>query len=329
MGSIALLFKIDVFLAGRVLNLIAYLIIIFSIQRIFKDKWGMYVFLAGSASFITIFTTTLTEAIFIAFGFLGLTQLSSKNEKIWVVVLAFFIMTLTRYIGIFTILFLGTHYLRTRKNKHLIATIFLSFLILSYVQIEWMFSNKLPTSVIDPPQVDPFTLAKQTSLAILGHLSFFELDNWRGNMGKFLFVVGLTPMGNIAYNLINRDKPFFITPLNEKTVLLLYFGISYLMTLLLVLFGLGWDHAGWGIQSRYTAPGMVFLLIGLTNSIQLNEEELKKLKLVLLISGSFVLLYTGFIQSLIDYIKESDGLVSQQRTAVQRDNGIFSCSIWN
>jgi hypothetical protein len=95
----------------------------------------------------------------------------------------------------------------------------------------------------------------------------------------------------------------------QKVSVFLVFGSSYLVLFFFVLFGLGWDHDGWGIQSRYVAPGMLFIILGWFEWAKFNPDDFQKIKVLMLISSTIVLLYTGFFQSLIDHFKVNGAIL--------------------
>lgn len=303
LGLIGKGFGGDLFLAGRFLNLLAYLITVYSIKRIFQEKWSFYVFLIGTASFLGLFTHTLTEAVFIALGFLGLSQILKEKGQVWIVVLSFSFMVLFRYIGVFSILFIGIYYVIVRKRKWFLAVVALTFLVFGYILTEWFLIHELPTSIIDPAQVDKLTLLGQTLIAMFGYFSYFEIDHWGGSWGKFLFFIGLIPFVYVVWTWMKNVKKTRILDIKGKALVFLLFGSSYLLLFFFVLFGLGWDHEGWGIQSRYVAPGMLFVIMGWFEWVKFNSEDFQKIKLVISAASAVVLIYTGFLQSLIDHLK--------------------------
>jgi hypothetical protein len=303
MGLIAKAFGAELFLTGRILNFMAYLLIVYSVKNIFPEKWSFYVFLIGTASFLGLFTQTLTEAVFVAFGFLGLSQMLKEKGQAWIVVMSFTFMALTRYIGVFTIIFLGVYFIFVRKRKWFLITCSVLILVAAYILTEWVLFKALPTSIISPPQVDRLTLFGQFLISLIGYFSYFEIDHWGGSIGKVLFFVGLFPFIYVIRKWIKKREKSNLAELNEKTLIFFLFGSCYLLMFLFVLFGLGWDHDGWGIQSRYVAPGILFLILGWFEWVKFNVEDSQNIKLLILVSSMTVLLYAGFFQSFIDQLK--------------------------
>lgn len=240
LGLIGKILSVDIFFSGRILNLMAYLITVFSIKRIFREKWSFYIFVCGSASFLGLFTHTLTEAIFIAFGFLGLSQVLKEGRQTWIAILSFIMMGLIRYIGVFTIVFLGIYFGFVKKIKWLSAFFAVGVLLFAYIQIEWLLTNQLPTSIIsNTPKVDKLRLLQQALSTIFGTLSFFEFDHWGGIVGKILFIIGLAPFVGTVLVWRNNGKKTNRLKVEDKSFVLMLFGLSYMLLFFFVLFGLG------------------------------------------------------------------------------------------
>jgi MFS family permease len=301
MGLLAKLTAGDVFLAGRILHLFSFLLTAFSLKRIFQMEWSFYLFLIGTASFMGLFSSTLTEAGFVSFGFLGISEILNERPRLWFVITAFFIMFLIRYIGAFAGPFLILYYFFSKEKKWLLAGIILVILAVGYILLSWDLTHALPTAILSPVQVQSKTLLYQLLSAMFGYLSFFEFDHWGGSLGKVLFIIGLLPFGIIAYYWWKNG--FLMRQQSSITVALMLFGLSYLLMLFFIVFGLGWDHDGWGIQSRYVAPGMLFVILAFFGGIDLTNEDRQKAKVMICVSSCLVLVYVGYFQSLIDYVK--------------------------
>ncbi|MEX2567495.1 MAG: hypothetical protein WD431_16235 [Cyclobacteriaceae bacterium] len=299
-GLISFFFEGDVFFAGRVLQSFFFGMILILLKKSFPKDWGFYLALISTGTFLGLFLSTLTEAGFIAFGFLML-YLMIKEHKRWIAI--FFTMVsiyLFRHVGIFVGGFVLWQYWKEERDMRWLSVLLaFSMVVLGYSFLEYQANSQLTGAGIAGESVGRMEMLLIWVKATFAYFSYFDVENFGGRAGKVLFFIGLVPMllaGIWGFNVILKNKP------QESILIRTYtrFGLSYFAVFLFVILVLGWDHQGWGIQGRYIAPGAVFLLIALFESYRPQEGYPWKLRAVFKGAAMCMVLYNGYLQAYLD-----------------------------
>lgn len=299
-GLLSFLFEGDVFFAGRVLQSLFFGMTFILLKKTFPKDWGFYLALIGTGTFLGMYLSTLTEAGFIAFGFL-LLYLMTKENKCWTGI--FFTMVYMyafRHVGVFVGGFVLWHYLKEDRDKRWLGVLAaFSLVLLGYSFLEFQANSKLTGTGIAGELVGRMEMIGLWVKAVLAYFSYFDVENFGGKAGKVLFFVGLIPMIMAAfwgfrYIIYNKRHNSNLIRLYSR------FGISYFGLFIFVLLVLGWDHQGWGIQGRYIAPGAVFLLIALFESYRPPEGYPWKLRALFKGAAMCMVLYNGYFQAYLD-----------------------------
>ncbi|MEX2512891.1 MAG: hypothetical protein WD398_08300 [Cyclobacteriaceae bacterium] len=299
-GLFSFLFEGDVFFAGRVLQSFFFGMILILLKKSFPIDWGFYLALISTGTFLGLFLSTMTEAGFIAFGFLML-YLVLKENKSWLpIFLTMVSLYAFRHVGLFVGGFVLWHYWKEeRDNRWLGVLLAFSMVVLSYSFLEYQANSKLTGAGIEGEVMGRMKMLGLWVIATLAYFSYFDVEHFGGRAGKVLFFIGLVPMLLAAiwgFERVWNNKKQDSKLIRSYT----RFGMAYFVVFLLVLLVLGWDHQGWGIQGRYIAPGAVFLLIALFESYRPMEGYPWKLRALFKGAAMCMVLYNGYFQAYLD-----------------------------
>lgn len=278
----SMIFHISVYWGSKILNIIILLLVVSLLKRIYKQHAYNYALLLLWASYLEIFSYTWSESAFI----LGLIWFSyamrSYNEKessliiIANVLLSSLFLFLIRYIGVFSICFIGImalHHAITKKYKssaRLMAIFIIQLLIVSvYLYINLQKTGHM-TGIGRPGSMEG-NLELFYSLVVA---MFFELNVFMAQYStraKFIacFVIQMIV---VYYFLRNRDLSYEnkTSKVDSFSMTCLYVGSTYLFCITCLRWMKDFDELGY----RFLAPGTLLLYMFLISHLRTKYNEI-------------------------------------------------------
>jgi hypothetical protein len=290
-GGLSFILGTDIFLSARILQALFLLVFVVLFKEKFKLDWLFYFSLISTGMFLSNFLNTLTEAGFIllGFGFLVILEKEKSLNKNVLLLLIPLLLFSFRYIGIFVFLFLIIYWwFIERKRIYLISALFLMLYAVLYFYFIRSMTGHYSGIERKGGIVDKWELFKQFVAISFGQFSYFDLTNFQGKAGELMFFIGLIPFMVLLVSWFRLGKKFksfaLIAPFSRNSLL---FGSTYLFLYFFLTVGMGWDHDGEGISSRFVFPGIIFIMLGLFHQVAL-ELTVKMKHRILLLSFSYL-----------------------------------------
>ncbi|MGY6522396.1 MAG: hypothetical protein ACXIUD_11735 [Mongoliitalea sp.] len=270
-GLIAFIFGVDPFLAARITQTLFLIIFIFLLKILFKKNWVFYFSLLATGFFLANFQFPLSEAGFIVFG-LGIIMvlecIENTQRNIMLILLTLLLFSY-RYMGLFIIPYFFAYWVFIDRNKKIvIPTLLLGVIAVlnySFIKIQTGYFSGIERK---GGIIERMDLLKQFFVVSLGQFSYFDLSNFHGKIGGVLFFIGLIPFIILLIALIRKKNILLIfKKLNLLSKSLILYGSTYLIFYFFLTVGLGWDHDGEGITSRFVYPGMIFIILGIFHQV--------------------------------------------------------------
>jgi hypothetical protein len=288
-GTISFLSGTEVFLSARFLQALFLILLVFLLKYKFGKNWTFYISLLATGMFLSTFLNTLAEAGFIVFGLVFLLVLEERRTKLtkFLLILLPLLIFSFRYIGIFIFMFLAFYWLFIERSKRILSSAF----VLGLYATVYFFFIYLQTGLYSGIErkggtVERIDLFKQFFAVSLGQFSYFDLTNIKGKAGGILFFVGLIPFVFLLGLWMKKiPKKHSFSNFDKFSRNSFLFGTCYMVLYFFLTVGLGWDHDGEGVSSRFVYPGMFFLIMALFHQISFQQPIRNIHKLILLLSA--------------------------------------------
>lgn len=282
---VELLFEPGIFYASKFLNLAVAAIIVIIFHFRFGSKSPFYFLSLFSASLLTLFAYSLSEAVFLLYLLIfviALDQFLNTDRLIpaILIVLSIILMSVTRYIGLFAIIMLGflfIYFLYKKENRkacHIGIMIAASTaFVLGYLGINLHETG----SFFGPERAEVsysfLTFLKNHIIWLADEINLFTSNTGAGSL-LFYFITLLFTVIIITLSYHSIKHRFSRHQLLPFTKLLLFTALIYLAVLIAVSVFISFQP----INYRLSSPFLFLILIAITHQLVHNNDNSLYLK---------------------------------------------------